>query len=297
MVNSEKFASYKSSTPKTGSRLRWSKRGKSKLPGAPTQPVAAPAAASATSAHTLTTSPVSSPVCTAAKSPPTFPFSSPAAASTTTCNSCSVLPTARKVRYGPAKSRQETPTICACASTAKRPVWSGTRRNPTPCNLQDSVKLRRSSAALDPTEIPPPRAPAAFPPAIPKATWKPSRSSTPIWPSKFTRAAKAARHRSLHCSSPTSRTASKACASSPAPSNPAAATPPGSTCTQIQGNFCPEDIRSASWRGRWTPGIIQFPQFLDGLCAAFFRSHQQQYACLIAIHRNTVPTQVEVRKG
>jgi hypothetical protein len=52
-----------------------------------------------------------------------------------------------------------------------------------------------------------------------------------------------------------------------------------------------------SLRGHWTAGLIQFLQFLDGLCISFLRRHKQQYSCLIAVRRDPVPVQVMIGKG
>ena len=97
-------------------------------------------------------------------------------------------------------------------------------------NTLQFVRLGEAPETLrrpGPEETRRPHTPAAFPPATLKAIWKASRSSTRIWPSKFAREANTAVPRPRQCSSPPSKTASMACASSPPPSNPPSAIRPG----------------------------------------------------------------------
>ena len=90
----------------------------------------APAARSATSAPTPTTSPIMSAASRPSNSAPISPRSAPAARSTTTCRSCCATPMARAARCGRARSRRATRTACACASTGPRAASTGCRPNP-----------------------------------------------------------------------------------------------------------------------------------------------------------------------
>jgi len=115
----------------------------------------------------------------AAKSPPTFPSLSPAARLDDNVQLMLRFAEGAKGALWASQVATGNATICAYASTAKKPDSNGIRKSPMICYLQNWARLPKYFAVPVPAETLPPRMPAAFQRATRRATLKPSHSSIP----------------------------------------------------------------------------------------------------------------------
>ena len=89
-----------------------------------------------------------------------------------------------KATQSPARLRLGTRTIFACASTAKRPGWNGSRRIRTSFALCLWASRGGPCDAAVPEPELRPRTPSASQQGTQRATWRVSRNSTKIWPNR-----------------------------------------------------------------------------------------------------------------